>query len=204
LSAIARRTGWTALTALLLAGCAAPPLKLYTLAGSSVGESAQPLTRGAAVIEVDRLVLPDDVDSQDILVRNGDVMERSDTGRWVSRLSRLATELVTSRLAMRAPAALVTDSWPDEPPNYRVIIRVARMDIASNGLALLVADWQVSARDPGESSVRGRAQIRLSGPTAMDADIVRLETALFERLADTIVIPRGFTASDTVASEHTP
>jgi hypothetical protein len=189
LSARPQRIGWTALAALLLAGCAAPPLKLYTLSEPPVSGNARPLTRGAPVIAVNRLILPGDVDSEDILQRNGNVVQRSATGRWVSSLSLLATDRVTSRLAMRDPDALVTDGWPAESPDYRVMIHVARLDVATNGLALMVADWQISARNPGKHPIRGRAQIRLSGSTATDADIVRLETALFDRLADAIVIP---------------
>jgi uncharacterized protein len=177
-----------ALAALLLAGCAAPPLRLYTLGEPPISEDTQPLPHGAAVIEVDRLTLPDDADSEDILLRDGDVVERSPTGRWVSSLSLLATDLVTSRLAMRAPDALVTDQWPAEAPDYRLLIHVARLDIANDGRATLDADWQISARDSGRA-VRGRAQITLSGPTATDQEVVRLETALFDRLADTIDIP---------------
>ncbi len=177
------------LLALLLASCAAPPLRFYTLAEAPVRKDTRPLPPGAAVIEVDRLVLPNAVDSEDILLRDGDVLERSPTGRWVSQLSLLATDLVTSRLAMRAPDALVTDQWPAEAPDYRVMIQVAQLDVASNGLAVMDADWQIFARVPERRPIRGRAQIRLSGPIATDEDIVRLETALFDRLADTIAIP---------------
>ena len=177
------------LAALLLAGCAAPPLRLYTLREPPVSEDTRPLPHGAAVIEVDRLILPNDADSEDILLRDGDVVERSPTGRWVSRLSLLATDLVTSRLAMRAPDALVTDQWSGEAPDYRVMIHVARLDIANNGRASLDADWQISARNSGRP-IRGRAQISLAGSTATDQDVVGLETALFERLADTIRFPK--------------
>jgi uncharacterized protein len=197
-----RRTGWTVLAALLLAGCAAPPLRLYTLREPSVSENARPLPRGAAVIEVDRLILPDDLDSEDILLRDGDVLERSPTGRWASRLSLLATDLVTSRLAMRAPDALVTDQWPAEAPDYRVMIHVARLDVASNGLASMDADWEIVASDPERRPIRGRAQIRVAGPTATDQDIVRLETALFDRLADAINIPRRTGESGPPAASY--
>lgn len=179
-----------ALAALLLAGCAAAPLRLYTLGESPASQDTRPLPHGAAVIEVDRLMLPDDADSEDILLRDGNVVERSPTGRWVSSLSLLATDLVTSRLAMRAPDALVTDQWPAEGPDYRVMIHVARLDVANDGRALLQADWQISARD-SRPAVRGRAHISLTGPTATDQDVVRLETALFDRLADTIRFPEA-------------
>jgi hypothetical protein len=141
------------------------------------------------VIAVDHLTLPDDLDSEDILLRDGNVMERSPTGRWVSRLSLLATDLVTSRLSRRAPDALVTDQRPGEESDYRVTIHVARLDVTSNGRASMDADWQITARDPEKRPIRDRARIRLAGPTATDRDIVRLEIALFQRLADSIAIP---------------
>lgn len=190
MNVLIRRTGCAALLALSLAGCAAaPPLRLYTLVALPVGEDVRPLPPGAEVTEVDRLTLPNAIDSEDILLRDGDVMKRSPTGRWVSPLSLLATNLVTSQLAMRAPNALVTDQWPTGAPDYRIMIHVARLDVASNGEAVMQADWQILARDPAKHSMRGRAQIRLSGPTATDGDIVRLETSLFERLADAINMP---------------
>jgi uncharacterized protein len=179
-----------ALAALLLAGCAAPPLRFYTLGQPPAGEDGRPLPHGAAVIEVDRLILPNDVDSEDLLLTDGDVVERSPTGRWVSRLSLLATDLVTERLATRAPDALVTDEWPAVAPDYRVMIHVARLDVASSGRGSLDADWQISARDPGQGLIRGRANIRLAGRTATDQDVVQLETALFDRLANSIRLPK--------------
>ncbi|MGA7540641.1 MAG: ABC-type transport auxiliary lipoprotein family protein [Steroidobacteraceae bacterium] len=184
-----RRTGWTALAALLLAGCAAPRLKLYTLGAPPVRVDATPLPGEATVIEVDRLILPDDVDSEDILLRDGNLLERSPTGRWASPLSVLATDLVTSRLARRAPDALVTDQWPAESTEYQITIHVARLDVTGNGLAVMDADWQILAGDSEKRAIRDRVEIRLAGPTTTDQDVVRLETALFERLADAIVIP---------------
>lgn len=187
-----RRTGWPVLAALLLAGCAAPPLRLYTLGDPPANVDAKPLPRGAPVIEVDRLILPNALDSEDILLTDGNVVERSRTGRWVSRLSLLATSLVTSQLARRAPDALVTDQWPIKAPDYRVMIGIDRLDVARKGSAVMDASWQIFARDGPESrSLRGHARIKLTGATVTDRDIVRLETALFDRLADCIRLPRS-------------
>ena len=189
---IIRLTGCAVLLAAWLAGCAAaPPLTLYTLGERPLAENIGPLPHRAAVIEVDRLILPNAADSEDILLRDGDVAERSVTGRWVSPLSNLATSFVTSQLAMRAPSALVTDQWPTMAPDYRVMIHVSRLDVARSGRAVIQADWQILAHDPKRRPTRGRAQITLSGPIATDHDVVRLETALFEHLADAINIPAG-------------
>lgn len=177
------------LIALSLAGCAAPPLRLYTLAGPPVSADAQPLPRGAAVIEVDRVVLPDVLDSDDIVLTDGNVVKRSRTGRWATRLSLLATDLVTSRLAMRTPDALVTNQWTAREPDYRVMIHIARLDITSKGRASLDAEWEIMSGAPEKRTNRGRIEVRLSGPDASDPDIASLDTALFERLADAIELP---------------
>jgi len=190
MNTINRLTACTALLAAWLAGCAvAPPLRLYTLGGHPLAENIRPLSHRATVIEVDPLILPNAADSEDILLRDGDVVERSPTGRWVSPLSNLATSFVTSQLAMRAPSALVTDQWPTMAPDYRVMIHVSRLDVSRSGQAVLQADWQIFARDPKKRPARGRVQITLSGPIATDHDRVRLETALFEHLAKAINIP---------------
>lgn len=186
-----RQTAWPALAALLLAGCAGPPLRLYTLGNTPESENARPLPRQAAVIEVDRLILPDYLDSEDILLRDGNLLERSSTGRWVTRLSALATDLVASRIATRASGALVTDQGHVQAPRYRIVIHVARLDIARDGRALMDADWQILTADHDRRSIDGRARIRLAGSTATDRDVVRLETAMFERLADSIRLPRS-------------
>jgi hypothetical protein len=170
----------------------APALRFYTLGKAHATGYSLSLSRRPAVIEVDRLILPDYLDSQEILLRNGSVLERSPTGRWVSRLPLLATDLVTSRLATRAPRALVTDQGLGERPQYRIVIHVARMDINENGRASMDADWQILARDREGRSTMGRAHISIAGSTATDMDTVRLETVMFDRLADAISLPNPF------------
>ena len=178
-----------ALAALLIAGCAAPSLRFYTLGRAPATGRSLPLPRQAAVIEVDRLILPNYLDSQDILLSDGSILQGSSTGRWASRLSLLATELVTSRLAMRVPDDLVTDQRPAEAPQYRILIHVARLDITKDGRAAMDADWRILTSDREGHATGGRAQIRLTGSTATDRDTVHLERALFERLADSISLP---------------
>ncbi len=65
------RTTRTCVVALLLASCAAPPLKLYTLDAPAIATDSRPLGGRAAVIQIQRVTLPDYLDTQDILVRRG-------------------------------------------------------------------------------------------------------------------------------------
>jgi len=142
-------------------------------------------------MKVDRLILPDAIDSDDIVRRDGDILKRSPTGRWASRLSLLATDLVTSRIAMRAPNTLVTDQWPARTPDYRLVIHVSRLDVTSQGKALLDAEWEIFSRNARRHPARGRVQVTLSGPDGTDRDVATLDSALFERLADAIDVPGG-------------
>lgn len=176
-------------TALAVAGCAARPLRLYTLNDPAALGSPGHLQPGAPVIEIDRLTLPDYIDTLDILLRHGSVLERSDGARWASRLSILATNLVTARLATRAPGALVTDQWRGAAADYRIMVQVTRLDVTTAGVASLDAYWQIVPRDPRLQTLRDRTQLRLTGPVATDREVVALETELFERLAAAIRLP---------------
>lgn len=177
------------LTALAVGACAAPPLRLYTLSDAPATAPHGELPPGAPVIEVDPLTLPDYLDTVDILLRKGNVLERSSGARWASRLSILATGLLTSQLATRAPDALVTDQWKGTAPDYRILVQVTSLDVTSAGVASLNAYWQIIPRDRQLQIVRDRTQIRVTGPVATDQEVVDLETELFERLAGAIQLP---------------
>jgi uncharacterized lipoprotein YmbA len=174
--------------AALLASCAAPPLTLYTLGAPAIAANGPPLGGKATVIEVRRVTLPDYLDTQDILVRHGNTLERSGRGRWASRLSLGITDLLTGRLAQRRPDALITDQPQTEAPSYRVLINISRLDVTADGVATLEADWQIVPRDPAMPTRRDRAGFSLNGPVATDQDVVTLEESVLDRLAGAIDI----------------
>jgi uncharacterized protein len=169
----------------LLAACASPPLTIYTL-GTPAAADAVPISRKSTVIEVRRVAVPDYLDSQDIMVRNGNVLARSTLGRWATRLSLEATYYLTSALAQRHPDALVTDQSAIEPPDDRIFVTISRLDVTSDGVATLDADWQILPHNPAQPIRRGRAQFTSSGPVATDQDVVSLTKAVLSQLADAI------------------
>ena len=173
-----------------LAACAAPPLTLYTLSDQT-GTPAPPLGERPQVIEVARVTIPDDFDSEDILVHDGNVLQRSKTGRWASRLSLEITSLLTHVLAARNPNALVTDVRQLTSPAARLLISITQLDVTAQGHATLIADWQIVPENTQASIVRARAQFSLSGPVKTDQDVVSLESELLKRLADSITLPPG-------------
>lgn len=187
---ISRHLFRSALTAtVLLAGCAMPALKMFTLGAPAIATGARPMQPGAPVIAIDRLALPDYLDTQDILTRDGDSLRRSSTGRFASRLSLAATDLLTARLAQRYPDALVTDQPQLTTPTYRLIVNINRLDVGVEGKASLEADWSIISMGGQAPVQRDRMQVTLKGPVANDADVVALEHALLVRLADQITIP---------------
>ncbi len=181
------------LVALALAGCtAAPALTVYTLldepatGGAALATTDPAPPPGAPVIEVARVSLPDYLDSRDLVVRDGDLLRRSDTGRWATRLSVAATDLITAQLAARRPDAWVTDQPQARPADYRLMIHVSRLDITSGGAGTLEADWEIAPRNASEAVIRRRTRFTMTGSVETDERIARLERALLERLSSEI------------------
>jgi hypothetical protein len=179
---------WAA--ALLLASCASPPLTLYTL-GTAPASDAAPLGARPVVIAVARVTMPDELDTEDLVVRDGSVLRRSTKGRWASRLSLGITDRLTQRLAERRPDALVTDRPLSDAPNERIQVNIGRLDMDSDGTATLDADWMIVPRDPRAPTRRDRGHFTASGPVATDADVVALLGKVLDQLAAAIAIGRG-------------
>jgi uncharacterized lipoprotein YmbA len=184
-----------ALAACVLAtvvSCGAPPLTLYTLGGPTTASDPPPprppLGRKPTVIEIVRVTIPDEIDTEDILVRSGSTLRRSERGRWASRLSLGITDRLTGRLAASRPDALVTDRLQGEVPTYRVLINISRLDVITGGVATLEADWLIAPHDPATPTRRNRARFTVTGPVATDQQVVTLEEKLLDQLAGAIDI----------------
>src|SRR6195952_1882598 len=100
---------WLLLGCLALATCGAPALTVYTLGPPEGASDAAPLGHKPVVIAVARVTIPDELDTEDLVIRDGSVLRRSARGRWASRLSLGITDRLTNRLAARNPTVLVTD-----------------------------------------------------------------------------------------------
>ena len=176
------------LAAGLVWGCAGPPLTVYTLQAPPARMAGLPAIMG--VVAVARVAVPDAVDSQDILVRQGAVLRRSATGRWATRLSLGVTDLMTARLAARYPDALVTDQPQAGAVTARVDINIDTLDVAADGSAVLSANWTIIPADPKRRVTHDRARIVLAGSAADDAAVVVLLGRSVVALADRIVLPQ--------------
>jgi len=181
-----RRSFLSGAAALLLTSCAAPPLNLYTLNVPSSPAEPPPLGSKPTVIEIVRVAVPDELDTQDIVVRNGDRLVRSRQGRWASRLSLGITDRLTERLAAQRPDALITDQPRADPPSYRVLINISRLDVTKAGTATLDANWTILPHDPSRPILRDRVGFSATGPVATDQEVVTQVGSLLDRLAGAI------------------
>lgn len=174
------------LLAMLVASCAPPPATLYTLDVPAAAVDAAPLSAKTMVIEIRRVAIPDYLDTQDLLVRDGSRLKRSTQGRWASRLSLNVTHFLAGLLGQRRPDALITDQPQTDVPSYRIFIRISTLDVTTSGVATLEADWQIVPHDPTRPSRRDRARFSITGPVATDQEVVLLNEAVLRKLADAI------------------
>ena len=172
-----------------LAACAAPPLTLYTLDTPMMPTHPPPLGKTPIVVAVARVTVPDELDTEDIVVRDGSTLQRSRLGRWSSRLSLAITGRLTGRLAERYPRTLVTDRPLTDAPSDRILVNVGRLDLTTGGMATLNADWLVVPRDQAAPARRERIHITATGPVATDQDVVTLLGGVLDKLAAAIEIP---------------
>jgi uncharacterized lipoprotein YmbA len=174
----------------LLVGCAGPPLTLYTLEpdGSALGGAGDQPVLGATptVIAVAPVAVPAELDSEDVSVRSGAVVQRSSSGRWASRLSNEITERLTADLAARDPQALVTSAPQGQTPTYRVVVTLSRFDVSAAGRVVVTADWAIVPADPAAAVQRGRTIFAVEGPVATDVQVVTLQGAAVDRLGRAI------------------
>jgi uncharacterized lipoprotein YmbA len=175
---------------LLLGACAAPPLTLYTLGTPEAKSEAPALGKAPTVMAVARVTIPDELDTEDIVVRDGSTLRRSSRGRWGSRLSLGITDRLTERLGQRYKNAVVTARPLLETPSERLLVNIGRLDVTASGTLTMDADWVVVPRDSGRTVRRDRTQITVSGPVATDQDVVTLIGTAVDRLAAAINIAR--------------
>ena len=176
--------------AMALASCTAPPLTLYTLGTPATPPDTLALGKKPVVIAIARVTIADELDTEDIVVRDGSTLQRSRLGRWGSRLSMGITDRLTQRLAEQRPNALVTDRPLTETPTARVLVNIGRLDVTTAGVATLDADWLVVAHDPTTPTVRDRGHFSAAGPVATDLDVVTLTGIVLDKLAAAIDISR--------------
>lgn len=172
----------------LLAGCASPPLHIYTL-GIPVHSDTKSLqvSPQTTVVQVSRVVMPDYLDCQDIITRQGEEIHRSPNSRWASRLSLGITDLITNEVAATASHdTLFTDQPLAKAADMQIMIAISEFDVDVNGHAILNAHWAIIPHDRNKPLLRNIVHLAANGPVHTDADTAALMRNLVVQLATQI------------------
>ena len=127
-----------------LAACSlsGPPPALYVLGSMPAATRALvPQTR-LPVVEVNRVQLPDYLDTTDILERSGNQLVPSSTSRWGERLSVGMARALVASLASRLPDLVVT-ATPVGRPARQILVDVAAFESRPDRRVVLVARWTI-------------------------------------------------------------
>jgi uncharacterized lipoprotein YmbA len=153
-----RRLTTSAFVLVLLAGCASPAARFYTLSATpGPAAPAADLT-----IAVGPVTIPAVVDRPQLVVQAGPNEVRMDEfHRWAAPLANTIARVVAANLVqlLGTPRVILTPPALGAETDYRVAIQVQRFDSALGEAATLDAVWVVS-RSTGSKSQTGRTTVR--------------------------------------------
>jgi uncharacterized protein len=156
------------------------------------------------VMQLQRVLIPDYLDTTDILLRVGaHEIHESATGRFGERLSLGVTHALRSDLASRLPLYTITLAQPAERPARQILVNVDAFDVWPTGRCVLVADWTIldANRRAVLSTDRGTFTTPAAGVNPGDGAIVTAMADAVGQLAGRIAstaeaLPPGV-AADT-------
>lgn len=185
---------WRSLSCILgtlgiaLAACTSgPPPTLYVLGATASATAKSVSEMRLPVVLVKPVIIPDYVDTTDLVIRNGGEVIPSRTGRWGERLSVGIRRTLTSGLADRLPGMKVTAVQPPERPVRQVLVDVDAFEARTDGLVVLSARWSVmedSGRGPTLAEhFTGTVPLAGNGDAAIVAAMTKAVSDLAERIA---------------------
>ena len=139
------------------------------------------------VVQVERVQLPDYLDTRDILTRRDHQIVPSETGRWAERLSVGATRVLATSLGAHLKGVVVTSAQPVDPPMLRVVIDVTAFGSTADGQVVLAARWTVTDGTGQRSLAAEQASFTEPVSGAPDGAVVAAMSLTFlEKLANRI------------------
>jgi hypothetical protein len=125
-----------------------PPLRTFVLTPPLAPTALAPTTASSTErIVIRRVLVPDYLDTTDILMRDGtNEVKVNGTGRWDERLSQGLTRALAADLAARLPSdSVVLDT--SGPAQQQVLITVNSLDLWPDGRCVLAATWTIVDHD---------------------------------------------------------
>jgi len=175
---------------LVCAACSSgPPVRTYVLVPPLAPkvfalQAASPAER----ILVRRVLVPDYLDTTDILLRDGtNEVKASVTGRWGERLSQGLTQTLAADLAARLPSFAVILAMPGTA-RRQLLINVNALDLWPDGRCAIAANWTIIDHDAPHALDGGSGTFDSSalGTGVGDARLVDAISRTLDKLADAI------------------
>lgn len=179
--------GLIGVTGFMLAACSSgPPPALYVLGTAPPAFSRLVPEVGLPVISVRPVMVPDYLDTTDLVVRNGSEVIPSRTGRWGERLSVGITRTLAADLAKRLTGLQITATQPRERPSRQIYVDIEAFEAGTDNVVLLSARWSI-VDGTGRHSILVE-HITLAVPLVGNGDsaIVAAMTKAVSNLADRI------------------
>jgi uncharacterized protein len=181
-------TGSVALLAMALATCgpSGPPPNEYVLGTEPPATKvASPVTE-RPIFEMAMVRIPDYLDRTDLLVRNGNQLTSSQSGRWGERLSLGITRALAASLAAGLPKFVVTTTPSVNPPRRRLLVDVTTFEARADRQVVLAARWTITDGS-GRATLLSEQAVVVEPVSAMeDSGVVAAMTRAIENLADQI------------------
>jgi uncharacterized lipoprotein YmbA len=167
-------------------GLSGPPPAEYIIGTEPAPASVTTPLTGRPIIEVKPVQLADYLDTKELLVRSGNQVVASRSGRWGERLSVGMTRALATSLAARLPGLDVTTAAPLEHPTWQVLVDVTTFEASANHQVVLVARWAI-IDGPGRSTLVSE-QTALTEPVTSvdDSAVVTAMSRAVEDLASAI------------------
>jgi uncharacterized protein len=181
-------TGSVALFAMALATCgpSGPPPNEYVLGTEPPATKvASPVTE-RPIFEIAMVRIPDYLDRTDLLVRNGNQLKSSQSGRWGERLSLGITRALAASLAAGLPKFVVTTTPSVNPPRRKLLVDVTTFEARADRQVVLAARWTITDGS-GRATLLSEQAVVVEPVSAMeDSSVVAAMTRAIENLADHI------------------
>jgi len=184
---------WSVVSGLmLLLGCSSgPPRSIYVLGGPENPIAIVTSDAGRPVVELKSVLLPDYLDTTDILLRGGqNELKISSTGRWGERLSVGVNRSLAQSIGKRVPGVVVERSDTSRRPARTLLINISAFDIWPDGHCILTARWTILGEDGRGLGAGERATVITTVTPSSngfeDAAIVQAMDGALGQLADHI------------------
>jgi uncharacterized lipoprotein YmbA len=141
-------------------------------------------------LQLQRVLVPDYLDTTDILLRVGThELHESTSGRWGERLSLGITRALRADLAGQLALDVTSASEPGANFARQILVNVDAFDVWNDGRCVLIADWTILDTDRRAVLATGRGAFvtpPIRGRNPSDGEIVTGMADAVEQLSASI------------------